>query len=108
MDDFVSQRLKDLCISSNKSYYQLARESGISTSNLYSILHGKTSPTVETLHSLCKPFGIELKDFFSESVMEKKEKESISEFERKIKHLTPCNQKILEEILEIIIKYQTD
>lgn len=108
MDDYVPRRLKDLCTSAGKSYYQLAHEAGMSTSSLYSILQGKTSPRVSTLTELCKPFGISLESFFAENIIGDKDKQRLSEMEEKIKKLTPRNKVLLENILDLLVTYQND
>ncbi len=46
--------------------YQLSKESGVPYSTINNLTTRKNSPTIYTLESLCKAFGITLTQFFSD------------------------------------------
>lgn len=49
------------------SEYRLAKESGLSQSTIANVFHRNTLPSIPTLESMCKAFGITLSQFFSEA-----------------------------------------
>lgn len=49
------------------SEYRLAKESGLSQSTIANVFHRNTLPSIPTLESMCKAFGITLSQFFDES-----------------------------------------
>jgi transcriptional regulator with XRE-family HTH domain len=48
------------------SNYRLAREAGISENSLNNLFRRGNLPTIPTLESICKGFGITLSQFFSQ------------------------------------------
>ena len=49
--------------------YRLARESGLSDSTIKNIYKRNTQPTIDTLETICRGFGITLSQFFAEGDM---------------------------------------
>ena len=62
---FVGTKINFLRTLCDYSARELATKAGISLSSLYQITQGNSSPTVCTLHSICKALNISLSDFFS-------------------------------------------
>ncbi len=62
----VILKLKQLQQQRNWSDYRLARESSLSESTIANIYKRNTMPTIATLESICKGFGITLAQFFAE------------------------------------------
>lgn len=60
------KRIKQLMDERGWSEYKLAKEAGLSQSTISNMFHRTTSPTIPTLETLCKAFGITLSQFFSE------------------------------------------
>lgn len=57
-------RIKELCLERDFSYYELAKRSGIPYSTLNTMILKNNSPTLPTLNKLCEGFGITLLQFF--------------------------------------------
>ena len=60
------ERLQQLLRERNWTEYRLAKEGGLSMSTLQNIYNRNTIPTIDTLESICKAFGITLSQFFAE------------------------------------------
>lgn len=65
MDFDVLARIRDLLSKSNMNMYELAKRSHIPQSTLSSMFNKSTCPTIPTLESICKGFGITLSEFFA-------------------------------------------
>lgn len=64
-DNFVLDRIEELCREKSMSHYRLALKSGIHQSSLSTLLHRRSTPNVFTLDKICKGFDITLAQFFS-------------------------------------------
>ena len=62
-------RIKELMQERGWSEYRLAVASGLSQSTGANIFNRNTTPTVSTLETICKGFGITLAQFFAEGDM---------------------------------------
>jgi len=62
-------RIKELMQERGWSEYRLAVASGLSQSTVANIFNRNTTPTVSTLETICKGFGITLAQFFAEGDM---------------------------------------
>lgn len=58
------ERIQELCMERNWSYYQLSKASGIAYSTLSTMIHKHNMPSLPTLQKLCDGFGISITDFF--------------------------------------------
>lgn len=65
VEQYIAERINELCKKNKISRYQLSAMTGISQSALSSIAKRKTVPTVITLDKICKALGISLSDFFA-------------------------------------------
>lgn len=65
-DNFVIQRLKDLCAENHWTFYRLAKESQIPYTTLMNMFKKNTMPTIPTLSHICSGFGITLSQFFQD------------------------------------------
>ena len=59
-------RIRELMAERQWSEYRLALESGLSQSTISNIFSRNTTPSIPTLESICKGFGITLAQFFAE------------------------------------------
>ncbi len=59
-------RLTQLLEQRGWSEYRLAKESGLSQTTIGNIFRRNTDPTVSTLESICRGFGITLSQFFAD------------------------------------------
>lgn len=62
----VLGRIKQLMEQRDWSIYRLCKESGLAQSTLSHIFHKDSEPTISTLETICKAFGITLGEFFSD------------------------------------------
>ena len=63
------QRLRQLMKERSWSVYRLAQNCGLSQSTLANIFKRNTVPSISTLETICKGFGITLSQFFAEHEM---------------------------------------
>ena len=59
-------RLRKLLDDRGWTEYRLSRECGLAQSTIGNIYRRNTSPSLETLETICKGFGITLSQFFAE------------------------------------------
>ena len=62
----VSARIEQLLCQRNWSVYRLCKESGLAQSTLSHVFRKDSEPTISTLETICKAFGITLGEFFAE------------------------------------------
>ena len=62
----VTERIERLMSQRNWSVYRLAKESGVPQSTLSHVFRKDSEPTISTLESICKTFGITLGEFFAD------------------------------------------
>lgn len=65
----VNERLKEILKERGWSEYRLARECGLSDSTIHNIYRRNASPSIPTLETICKGFGITMSQFFAEGDM---------------------------------------
>ena len=63
------QRLRQLLAERGWTKYQLSKKSGLSESTLAYIFRRNNTPSIVTLESICRAFGITLSQFFAEGEM---------------------------------------
>ena len=64
-ENYIIERIEQLCEKKHISRYRLAKKSGISQSSISTLLNRKSYPTIQTLEKLCKGFDITLAQFFA-------------------------------------------
>ena len=57
-------RIQELLAQRGWSQYQLAKEADLSQSTISSLINRGNTPTVPTIESCCKAFGITMAEFF--------------------------------------------
>ena len=62
----VLGRIKQLMDQRDWSIYRLCKESGLAQSTLSHIFRKDSEPTISTLETICRAFGITLGEFFSD------------------------------------------
>ena len=65
----VLERLQKRMDARGWSMYRLAKESGLTESTISNIYRRNAIPSIVTLESICKGFGITLSQFFAEGEM---------------------------------------
>ena len=64
-DNYVLERIEQLCERKKLSHYRLARKSGIHQSSLSVLLNRNSTPNIYTLERICTGLDISLAQFFS-------------------------------------------
>lgn len=65
IDDYVAERVKELCEKRGVSKYRLAQLTGMSQTAIGSIISKASMPTLPTLEKICDAFGMTLAQFFT-------------------------------------------
>ena len=65
-ENFVLNRIEELCQKKGISHYKLALLSGVNQSSLSTLMNRKSTPNVYTLAKICKGLGVTLAQFFSQ------------------------------------------
>lgn len=65
-ENYIIERIEELCEKKHMSRYRLAQKSGIAQSSISTLLNRKSIPTIQTLEKICDGFGITLSQFFAE------------------------------------------
>lgn len=80
------KRIKQLRDDRGYSNYRLAKEAGIPEGSLNNLFRLNNQPTIPTLESLCKAFGISLSQFFAEGgeaiVLDKEQRKMLDVWNR--------------------------
>ena len=62
----VKERIEQQMAKRNWSVYRLGKESGLSQSTLAHVFREESEPTISTLTTICKAFGMTLSQFFAD------------------------------------------
>lgn len=63
-ENYIIERIEELCKEKHMSRYRLAQRAGLSQSSISTLLNRKSVPTIQTIDKLCDGFGITLSQFF--------------------------------------------
>ena len=83
------------------SEYRLAKESGLSQSTIANVFHRNTLPSIPTLESICKAFGITLSQFFADEAPAGAEQEA---FLRDWYALSPAQRTLIHSLMRELQK----
>lgn len=97
-DDFIIQRIIDLCNKKDISRYRLSINSGIAQSSLSTMLNRKTMPSIGTLIKICDGFGMSLAEFFADD-------DSIPELSQEQKELLRDWNKLTDHQKEVAFAF---
>lgn len=65
IEEYIPNKIMELCSKNEISRYQLSIKTGISQSALSDIVKKKNLPTLTTLERICDAFGITMAQFFT-------------------------------------------
>lgn len=65
IEEYVPERIQELCRLGNVSRYRLSSLTGISQSALSDIVKSENMPTLSTIEKICTAFGITIAQFFA-------------------------------------------
>ena len=92
-------RIQELLAQRGWSQYQLAKEADLSQSTISSLIKRGNTPTVPTIESCCKAFGITMAEFFDADLQDKEftleERKLISDW----RNLTPEMKKAVLQMV---------
>ena len=96
-------RIRKLMAERHWSEYRLALESGLSQSTISNIFSRNTTPSIPTLESICKAFGITLAQFFAEGDWVELTSEQLEMF-RAWSSLTPAQKEVIRQLIDVMKK----
>ena len=67
-EEYITNRIKELCNKRQMSMYALSKKTGISQSSLSNLMKRGSTPTFYTLDKICDGLGITLSQFFSKDI----------------------------------------
>ena len=95
------QRIRQLMDQRGWTEYRLAIKSGLSQSTISNIFRRNTTPSVATLETICKAFGITMSQFFAEGDMIDLNPELKEVFEHWFS-LTPDQKEVVLQMLRAL------
>ena len=97
----AKQRIKELMQERNWTEYRLAIASDLSQSTIANIFNRNTTPSVSTLESICKGFGITMAQFFAEGNMVELTDEQKHMFDSWTT-LSPKQKQVLQDLIAVM------
>ncbi len=71
LKEAISQRIFNLSIQSNLSYYQISKMTGIPRSTISDMVTCKTkSPGIQNIERISEAFGINIREFFNDEIFD--------------------------------------
>lgn len=64
-ENYIVERIKQLCEEKNMSQYEVAKRAGITQSSMSNLMNRGSQPRVDTLGKVCHGLGISLAQFFA-------------------------------------------
>lgn len=64
-ENYIIDRIEQLCEKKHISRYRLAQKSGIAQSSISTLLNRKSVPTIQTLEKICEGLDMTLAQFFA-------------------------------------------
>ena len=95
----TNERIRQLMNERQWSEYRLAKESGLSQSTIANLFKRNTVPSVATLESICKGFGMTLAQFFRDGNLIELSDDQKELFDKWVT-LTPEQKQILFELIK--------
>lgn len=95
------ERLRQLLNDRGWTEYKLSKESGLAQATIGNIFRRNTVPSITTLETICKGFGITLSQFFAENEMAELTPELKNLFNNWV-NLTAEQKKAVENLLNVM------
>lgn len=95
------ERLRQLLNDRGWTEYKLSKESGLAQATIGNIFRRNTVPSITTLETICKGFGITLSQFFVENEMAELTPELKNLFDNWV-NLTAEQKKAVENLLNVM------
>ena len=95
------ERLRQLLNDRGWTEYRLSKECGLSQSTIGNIYRRNTTPSIDTLETICKAFGITLLQFFAETDLVELTPELKSLFDGWVS-LTPEQKTAVQKMIDVL------
>ena len=95
------ERLRKLLSDRGWTEYRLSKECGLSQSTIGNIYRRNTTPSIDTLETICKAFGITLSQFFAETDLVELTPELKSLFDGWVS-LTPEQKTAVQKMIDVL------
>lgn len=95
----VLDRLRRLMYDRNWTEYRLAKESGLSQSTISNMFYRNTVPSIATLETICRAFGITMAQFFADGNLVELTDTQL-DFFRRWSTLKPEQKQLIEELIK--------
>ena len=95
------ERLRQLLNDRGWTEYRLSKECGLSQSTIGNIYRRNTTPSIDTLETICKAFGITLSQFFAETDLVELTPELKSLFDGWVS-LTPEQKTAVQKMIDVL------
>lgn len=95
------ERLRQLLNDRGWTEYKLSKESGLAQATIGNIFRRNTVPSITTLETICKGFGITLSQFFAENEMAELTPELKNLFDNWV-NLTAEQKRAVENLLNVM------
>ncbi len=96
----VLKKINKLRIDRGWSVYHLSEAADLAQSTVINMFNRGTLPSLSTLESICRAFGITMSEFFTDDSEDNGEICTKEEFESIYASLTPSKQKIIVELMK--------
>ncbi len=94
----TQERIRRMMDERGWSEYRLAKECGVSQSTISNIFNRNYQPSISSLESICRSFGITLSQFFAEGCLVELTEEQYDFFKR-WSALSPEQKKLLSDLI---------
>ena len=94
----TQERIRQMMDERGWSEYRLAKECGVSQSTISNIFNRNYQPSLASLETICKSFGITLSQFFAEGCMVELDEEQY-EFFKRWRFLSPEQKQLVSELI---------
>lgn len=94
----TQERIRQMMDERGWSEYRLAKECGVSQSTISNIFNRNYQPSISSLESICRSFGITLSQFFAEGRLVELTEEQYDFFKR-WSALTPEQKGLLSDLI---------
>lgn len=92
-------RIDELLVQRGWTKYQLAKEANLSQSTISSMINRGNNPTISTIESCCRAFGITLAEFFDADLQDKEFSLEERKFIRDWRQLSPEMKDAVQQMI---------
>lgn len=96
-------RINELLEQRGWSKYHLAKEANLSQSTISSMMSRGNNPTVATIESCCKAFGITMAEFFNVDVQDKEFTLEERRLIRDWRNLSPEMKNVVQQVIAVAL-----